>query len=187
MDGAAPMTQALLVTVAAWILAGIFLLAAVHKIRHRLAFRGILADYRLLPGPLLPLIAPLVIGAEFLAAILILAPANIIPPPLAALPAAVLLFLYTGAIAVNLVRGRTGIDCGCGGAATPLSAWLLLRNGLLLGLAGIVAIIQPAPVAPVIYLFAAAPILFFWCAYAAGNQMLANAGPRQADRQAVRI
>ena len=48
-----------------------------------------------------------------------------------------LLVLYSGAIAINLLRGRRDIECGCGGAAThvPLSGWLLARNGALLAAA----------------------------------------------------
>ena len=176
------MTEALLVAVAAWALAGIFLLAATHKARNFLAFRGILAEYRLLPDNLVPWVAPLLIGAELVAGLLVLMPAlmsaNTIPPGVAALPAGALLCLYTGAIAVNLARGRTQIDCGCGGEATPLSVWLLLRNAILLVLAGVVGAVPTGPdlATPILYAAASAPILFLWCVYAIGNQMLANAG-----------
>ena len=43
-----------------------------------------------------------------------------------------LLCLYTLALAINLMRGITAIDCGCGDLPTPISGWLLLRNGALL-------------------------------------------------------
>jgi len=48
-----------------------------------------------------------------------------------------LLVLYSSAIAINLVRGRRDIECGCGGAAThvPLSGWLLARNAALMATA----------------------------------------------------
>src|SRR6202011_4990388 len=41
-----------------------------------------------------------------------------------------LLTIFSGAIAINLARGRTNIDCGCFGPALrqELSGWLLLRN-----------------------------------------------------------
>ena len=90
----------------------------------------------------MPAVAPLIIAAEAAAGLALLVPAATLTPSTAVLTpatgslmAALLLCLYTGAIAVNLGRGRTAIDCGCGGQATPLSGWLLTRNGLLLCLA----------------------------------------------------
>ncbi len=52
----------------------------------------------------------------------------------------VLLTIFTGAIAINLARGRTNIDCGCFGPALrqELSGWLLLRNLFLMIVATIV-------------------------------------------------
>ena len=46
-----------------------------------------------------------------------------------------LLTVYTGAIAINLARGKRDIDCGCFAAssAVPLSGRLITRNLLLAG------------------------------------------------------
>ena len=51
-----------------------------------------------------------------------------------------LLTIFSGAIAINLARGRTNIDCGCFGPALrqELSGWLLLRNLFLMILAAVV-------------------------------------------------
>jgi hypothetical protein len=49
----------------------------------------------------------------------------------AAVVAAVLLSVYALAMAVNMLRGRADIDCGCGGQPQLLSPWLLLRNAVL--------------------------------------------------------
>ena len=47
-----------------------------------------------------------------------------------------LLALYSAAIAVNLLRGRRDIECGCGAAThVPLSGWLLARNAALMAAA----------------------------------------------------
>ena len=56
---------------------------------------------------------------------------------LAALSAGTLLCIYIAAIGINLLRGRRNIDCGCGGPAQKqtISEWMIVRNGLLLGLA----------------------------------------------------
>jgi hypothetical protein len=57
----------------------------------------------------------------------------------AALALIAMLTLFTGAIAINLARGRTDIDCGCFGPALRqrLSWWLLLRNAALFALLAI--------------------------------------------------
>ncbi|MBW2726382.1 MAG: methylamine utilization protein MauE, partial [Deltaproteobacteria bacterium] len=58
--------------------------------------------------------------------------------------AALLLGVYSAAIAVNLVRGRRGIDCGCLGPAADqsISPALLGRNAILV--AGALAAMLPA-------------------------------------------
>jgi hypothetical protein len=60
----------------------------------------------------------------------------------AALGAVALLVLYSVAIAINLVRGRREIDCGCFGPAArvPLSGGLVARNALLIGAAALVSL-----------------------------------------------
>jgi hypothetical protein len=99
--------------------------AAWHKLRDREAFRAVLADYRLLPGPLVPLAAPLVVAVEVALALALLA------TPRAALGVAGLLAGYALAVGANLARGRRHIDCGCGAAPQPLSGWLVARNLVL--------------------------------------------------------
>jgi len=115
---------------AAWILGYVFLLAGWHKCRAPGEFATTLANYKVLPesltrqGVYLLPVAELMIGAALL-----------IPTTraIAALAAGGLLCLYTTAIAINLLRGRRNIDCGCGGPAQrqTLSEWMLARNGLL--------------------------------------------------------
>ena len=155
---------------AAWLLAGVFAAAVVHKLGNRLEFRGVLEQYRILPAPLVPLAAPAVILLEG-AACLALA----VPPwrALGAWLAGGLLLAYSAAISLNLyMRGRTELDCGCGGTPIPLSGWLLLRNGLLLALVPLAAL--PTAADGSALALAAAIALFFWLAYGAGNQLLAN-------------
>ncbi|MBU2097120.1 MAG: hypothetical protein KKD00_00005 [Gammaproteobacteria bacterium] len=63
--------------------------------------------------------------------------------PYAGLAAAILLAVYGIAMAINLNRGRSSIDCGCGDTPQPLSSWLVVRNFVLA--AG--AILTLAPIA----------------------------------------
>lgn len=170
------MLRHLLADAASWTLAGVFAVAAVHKVKDYLQFRGILEQYRIMPGPLVPLAAPLVVALESAVCLML-----IVPPwrwlggPLAA----GLLLLYGAAIAINLYgRGRTAMDCGCGGDATPLSGWLLLRNGLLLMLACTpwLAATSAVPASGAGVVVAALMTVLLWLGYALANQLLANQG-----------
>ncbi len=111
-------------------LALVFAISVSHKLRDYARFRASLSAYRLVPEALLPLLAPTVILLELAAITAIFLPVG----PGVTLAFA-LLVVYTLALAVNLLRGNTMIDCGCGDAPTPISGWLLLRNGALLMLA----------------------------------------------------
>ena len=91
------------------LMALVFLTAALGKIRRRLAFQGVVANYRLMPEsavPVFALLLPLVEAA--VAAALLFA-----PPPVPEVSAATLLVLFAAAMAINIWRGRRSIDCGC--------------------------------------------------------------------------
>ncbi len=106
--------------------------SAVAKLRDPRAFAHAVAGYRMLPAAG---VRPAAIA--FVATELGLAAALLVPgwPVAAALGAACLLTLYTGAIAWNLARGRRDIDCGCGGplGRQRISEALVVRNALLVG------------------------------------------------------
>ncbi len=108
----------------------LFGFAALHKLREPAAFREALGDYALLPRRA---VAPLARLTPLVELALALALAGGLPWSGAA--GAALLSLYSGAIAINLLRGRRGIDCGCGGAGgpRPLGVSLLVRNGAVAG------------------------------------------------------
>ena len=111
-------------------LALVFAISVSHKLRDFARFRASLGAYGLVPASMLPLLAPVVIILELAAIVAIFLPVG--PGVTLAFS---LLVIYTLALAVNLMRGNTSIDCGCGDAPTPISGWLLLRNGALLLLA----------------------------------------------------
>ncbi|MEZ5550490.1 MAG: MauE/DoxX family redox-associated membrane protein [Pseudomonadales bacterium] len=111
-------------------LIAVFGLSLHHKLRRFSRFRASLEAYGLLPAPLVHSAAVLLVVLEVVAVLCLILPAGI-----ASGLAFALLALYTLAITVNLLRGNTAIDCGCGDTPTPLSGWLLLRNGVLLVLA----------------------------------------------------
>jgi hypothetical protein len=118
--------------------------AAWHKLAARQSFRGVLEQYRLFPAAALDILSWLVPAAEAMLAaawLFALAPAITISATSA------LLIAYATAIAINLLRGRAYIGCGCGfspGADDrPLSWILVLRNLLIVALA-LVALLPQA-------------------------------------------
>lgn len=109
----------------------VFLLAAVAKLRHRQLLPGVIANYRLLPDALVTPAAILLPVAELAIGVALLAGSR----PLAPVAAIALLLVFAGAIAVNIRRGRTQIDCGCGhdGLRQGLHWPLVVRNVVLAG------------------------------------------------------
>ncbi len=146
----------------AWLLrlalAGVFAQAAWHKGRDVDAAAQIIADYKVSP----------VEWATFHALGVTLAEAGVAVAfvvsgfagdatgllaqlgHVAALCSIGLLALYSGAIAINLARGRRDIDCGClgpAGKSARIGPWLLVRNGVL-ALAAATLAVLPVSVRP---------------------------------------
>lgn len=117
---------------AAGVCAGLFfLVAAVAKLRSRIELPAVIANYRLLPRPLIAPAALLLPWTEAAIGLALLVGGR--AAALAAWPAAALLIVFAGAMHVNLRRGRSHIDCGCGigGLHQPLRRALVLRNVML--------------------------------------------------------
>ncbi|NIB44709.1 methylamine utilization protein MauE [Pseudomaricurvus alkylphenolicus] len=104
--------------------------AAWQKLRHPKMFRGVLEQYRILPEPV-PRAASIIIPlGELASALALMFPDT---RDLGSVSTAALLTSYAFAMAVNLVRGRRYLDCGChlGSHRQRISGFLVLRNGLL--------------------------------------------------------
>lgn len=158
-----------------WFLAGVFSIALRHKVRQGPRFTATLAAYRLLPHMTLGAVVWTLKGLEAAAIAGLL-----FVQTWAGMLAAFLLGIYLLAIAVNLLRGRVTIDCGCGDTPTPLSGWLVVRNLVLL-LAASIAAWGLSGAGPILW---SVPLLLsgFGCAvlalvlYMAIEQLLANRG-----------
>ena len=111
----------------------VFLLAAAQKASHWRILSGVIANYRLLPRKMAAPAAALLPPSEMVIAILLLSG---LVMPWAALASIALLAVFAAAMAVNLLRGRGAIDCGCGQSflAQTLSWTLVVRNGVLAAL-----------------------------------------------------
>src|SRR5579862_6991362 len=115
-------------------LALLFVSAALHKLRGLARFAADLRAYRVLPE-----------GAAALAWVLPLLELTVGAGLLvrssrrgACAAGAALLLVYAIAIAINLLRGRRDLACGCGGPddRRPIAAWMVWRNLALAALLG---------------------------------------------------
>jgi hypothetical protein len=122
----------------------VFLTAAYGKFRHGMAFRGVVANYRLLPDAMVPPAAYLIPPVELLLGATLLAGLAF---PWPELGAAALLLLFALAMGINLRRGRRHIDCGCFQSALKqtLSRTLVMRNLVLALLMGAALLSNDAP------------------------------------------
>ena len=121
-----PVTEPVIHWVISLSLAMLWSAAAWHKLQDRAGFTRALLAYELLSPSLSRLAGQLLPLLEALIAVCLLVPASRAP---AALLSATLLVTYGMAMAVNLMRGKADIDCGCAGSAAQLiSWWLVLRN-----------------------------------------------------------
>ena len=156
-------------TIIRFALGWLFLAASAHKLRDMVDFRSVLATYRILPERLVAVAAWLVVGTEICIGVGMLWQLTF-----AYTAGAALLLAYGAAMAINLLRGRRFIDCGCGGATQPLSVGLVLRN-VVLAVAAVIALV-PAPARPLGWLdivSMVAGVLVLGALYAATNQLLA--------------
>ena len=94
-------------------------------------FHKTIAEYRVLPGSWSWVSARLLPVLELCAGIALLLPHFQV---VALAVIGLLLIAYTGAIGINILRGRRDLDCGCAGPGGEqlVSGGLLVRNGALL-------------------------------------------------------
>lgn len=172
----------ILVVVAAGSLVCVFARAAMHKAADLTLFAHTMGGYRLLPAAAL---VPMAVGLLALEVAIVLG--LIIPTtrPLAATTAFTLLVAYACAIALNLARGNTHIDCGCGGAGQGLSWYLVARNAALAGLC-LVAMARPLPVemGGAAWASVAAGMLSFLLLFAGIEKLIDNWSWLQASNRA---
>jgi hypothetical protein len=159
---------------AAALLAIVFLGGAWQKLRDMGGFAMAIEQYRLLPSSWAWPVAWVLWTAEAAAGLLLL---PLSTRALGAMMALAVLVMVTLAVAINLLRGRREIDCGCGGleGKQHLSWGLVLRNGLL-GLAGGLAVASEVP-RDLVWLdgiTVVAGTLALYGLYAAANQLMAN-------------
>jgi len=159
--------------------AGLFATAALHKLRTFIEFTGFVSGYRLLPEALIRPASGIVVAAEIAA----IPGALHLIPALSQLPT-LLLLGYAAAMGVNLLRGRSDIDCGCGGTPMPISWMAVARNLMLAAAFGWAAAMPFAPLGllaqgPLLAVVIPAFALCLGLLYAVFNQLEANRALRR--------
>jgi hypothetical protein len=154
-------------------LALILLTAAWGKLSARHDFMLAVEAYELLPERLVPAFVLAYPLAEVAAGLLLLPPAT---RPAGALLGALVVAAATAAVAVNLLRGRLVLDCGCGGLSgrQPISWWLVARNAVLVAAFLVLAAPAAGRFAAIDPVGAIAGTLAASLLYAAADQLLAN-------------
>jgi uncharacterized membrane protein YphA (DoxX/SURF4 family) len=126
------------------ILGGLFLWASITKVPDMAAFAESVANYRIVPPSLVPVVAAALVGVEIAAGVALIL--NVWARA-AALILAALLAVFTVGLAGALARG-IDLACGCFGGAASATWWTVLRDLVLLAFALGVAASSPRSPAP---------------------------------------
>jgi uncharacterized membrane protein YphA (DoxX/SURF4 family) len=123
------------------ILGLVLLSASVTKLGDFSKFTEIVSAYELLPRRAVTITSYLILLTECSVGICLLMGVRL---PWAASTATGIFLLFTGAVTINILRGRKEIACGCFGASSEehLTWLIVLRNVVLAGCAAFLAITQ---------------------------------------------
>lgn len=155
----------------------VLVVGAWPKLRDPAVFRAAVENYRLLPEALAGLAARLLPVCELAAGVLLLFPSVRLA---GALLAVFLLLVVTSAVAINLMRGRVDIDCGCHGLAGHVGdqtlTWRLVVRNVVLVAAVLFALLGDTPrvLVWIDYLSVAGGTLALIGLYITANQVMAN-------------
>jgi hypothetical protein len=152
----------------------LLLIGSWQKLRDMVVFAAAVDNYRLLPESLVAPVAWLVALSEASAAVLLLLNDT---AAAGAWLAMALIAAVSAAVVINLLRGNTAIDCGCGGLSSQPLAWsLVARNVVLMGIALLAA--QEGASRPLVwadYLTTVGVVLGLLGLYTIANQLMTNA------------
>lgn len=152
----------------------LLLIGSWQKLRDMIVFAAAVENYRLLPDAMVTPIAWVVALTEATAGLLLLFNDT---ASMGAWLALALLLGVTSAVIINLLRGHTAIDCGCGGLSSQPLAWsLVARNLVLMGIA-LLATLEGGsrPLVWADYLTTIGVVLGLLGLYTIANQLMTNA------------
>lgn len=152
----------------------VLLSGALQKLRDPVVFAAAVENYRLLPEALVPVTARALPVVELAAGGLLLFPETCLWGGALAL---LLLVVVSTAVAINLGRGHTAIDCGCGGLSSQPLSWALVgRNAILIALVGVA--VQESAGRTLVwadYFTVGGAVLALVGLYVSANQLMTNA------------
>jgi hypothetical protein len=175
--GGLPLLDPVAASALSAVLSVIFLTGAWQKLRDLALFQANVENYRLLPDGLAWPAAILLPVWELAAGVLVLFDAT---RTAGAILAIGLLLVVTAAVVINLLRGRTEIDCGCGSLGGHVGdqtlSWGLAMRNALLAVAALMTLREDAARALVWvdYLSVAGATLGLLGLYVTANQLMAN-------------
>lgn len=137
----APVRAALLIARLA--LGALFVVAGILKLRDASAFATDIANYQLFPQ-MAALVAAILPWTEIVAGVVLLVHPVASWRRAAALCIAAMMVVFTAAAGTAVARGLD-VSCGCfGSESSPLTAWTLVRDVLLLAVAVALVVVSPA-------------------------------------------
>ena len=148
--------------------------AVQHKIFESKRFQAALLAYKIVPTKLVPAVSWLLVICEVVACIGLL-----LIEPVAVLLAGLLLLAYLVAMGINIARGRSQIECGCGDEPTPLSFMVLGRNAVLILLLLSVFYTGPVTLTTASIVVGVASAVVASIVYFAVEQLIRNKGTHQ--------
>ena len=157
----------------------IFVRAAWHKLSEFTEFTGFVADYKVMPEKLVLPASVAIVAAEVLVVALQFIPGGHM---LGLALAAAMLSLYAGVMTINIRRGRTFIECGCGGAVQPLSWSLITRNAVLVLVALSAIVAGPYALDAIGAVIAIISGVAIWTVFLLAEQIIANSSIARATR-----
>jgi Methylamine utilisation protein MauE len=152
-------------------LALLFLRALLHKASDIERFTGFLTNYHVLPQAWLKTASYSLIAGEAFIVALLLTPASNESGVAMAIS---LLAVYASVIAINVAKGNTRIECGCGGPAMHLSYALVLRNIVIALMALPLLMVAHSQLTLMDTAVAVACGAILYLLYIAAEQLLAN-------------
>lgn len=171
------------------IVAGLSLLlasAATSKLRDLRYFEEVFAAYAVLPAKLSLPVARVLPFAEIGLAVGLLITGG---RPYVGIAVILLMLTYAASIAINLMRGRRDLACGCGGPAErrPIAPWMVWRNCIIAAFAAISLLPwSPRPLSPMDGVTVAFGLAAITLVYLCVDLLLGDIARRSAQLRGIR-
>ncbi|CRY56550.1 Methylamine utilisation protein MauE [Yersinia intermedia] len=149
----------------------LFIQAALHKGSDIHRFSGYVANYHCFLQPFSMVIAYLLLTLEIMATVLAIVPAtSVFGQGLFLL----ILALYTLAITLSVIWGKSTIDCGCGGPSVKVSPQTVARNLCLLMLCVLMITLPAESISRPMLIAAIFAGFTLWMGYILAEQLMRN-------------